>query len=87
MKGADNGRCIVTTLRFPDEVPVSGDVLRRIAATLGIPVAHVVVDPDDVPVGKSGWDYDRVEQIDDRRLLDDGITGYALGSRWRIGVA
>ncbi|MBB5870196.1 hypothetical protein F4553_003575 [Allocatelliglobosispora scoriae] len=77
----------MTTLRFPDEVPVSGDVLRRIAATLGIPVTHVMIDSDEPQAARSGWDYERTEQIDDRRLPDDGITGYALGSRWRISVA
>jgi hypothetical protein len=82
----------MTTLRFPDEVPVSGEILIRIAAMLGIPAALVMVDSDDTPAWPStgetvkyGWDYERPEPFDERQ--PDGVIGYALGSRWRARMA
>ena len=83
----------MTTLRFPDEVPISGEVLIRIAATLGIPATLVMIDSDEAPAGlglcetvKWGWDYERTEPFDDGQP-EDGVIGYALGSRWRVRMA
>lgn len=83
----------MTTLRFPDEVPISGEVLISIAATLGIPATLVMLDSDDAPAGPSlgetvrwGWDYERIEPFDDGQP-EDGVIGYALGNRWRVRMA
>jgi hypothetical protein len=84
----------VTTIRFPDEVAVSGDALTAIAATLGIPVAQLRVGCDGDTTGGSsydlragGWLYERPddEQIPGDRVLAPGIIGFPAGSRWTGG--
>lgn len=77
----------MTTLRFPNDIPLSGDVLMSIAAALGVPLAQVSVDWDGaLPTGDprgGGWVYERRDDdVFEGGALMAGVVGYPLGTRW-----
>ena len=81
----------MTTLRFPDDVPVSGHALLVIAATLGIDTTALVVGCDGDTTGghtfdlkAGGWLYERLDDEDQAATgagMPAGVTGFPVGSR------